>query len=202
MRRSAAFLALLLAFLGVVLPAVPADAATTRDLLNALTVSSELSRTGYDRSLFPHWIDGDGDGCDTREEVLIQESRVTASTGAGCSVTSGSWYSYYDGVYVSDPGSLDIDHMVPLAEAWDSGAKTWTTDRRRSFANDLGSARSLVAVTASSNRAKGDQDPAEWKPRTSVYCRYATDWINVKHRWSLTVNSTEKSALSSMLNSC
>ena len=100
---------------------------------------------GYDRDKFRHWTDADGDCQDTRDEVLRAESLIATS---GCDITEGEWRSYYDGVTTEDPSDLDIDHMVPLAEAWDSGAKQWTKKTRERFANDLGDRRSLVAVTA------------------------------------------------------
>ncbi|WP_031089223.1 HNH endonuclease family protein, partial [Streptomyces sp. NRRL S-15] len=82
--------------------------------------------------------------------------------GERCALTGGGWSSYYDEVEVTEARKLDIDHMVPLAEAWDSGAYDWTAERRQAYANDLGAERSLVAVTAKSNRSKSDKDPATW----------------------------------------
>jgi hypothetical protein len=93
--------------------------------------------------------------------------------------------------------------MVPLAEAWDSGARNWTTAQRQSYANDLGDDRTLVAVTDNVNQAKSDADPAEWMPPlSSVYCRYIAEWTAVKTRWGLTADSAEKSALTSYAASC
>ncbi|MBO4205993.1 HNH endonuclease family protein [Micromonospora echinofusca] len=184
--------------------AAPAQAATVsvplRTLIADLPVASEV-RTGYSRDLFPHWIDADGDGCNTRYEVLIAEAVTRPSVGSGCYLTGGRWYSYYDAAYWTNPSDLDIDHMVALAEAWDSGARNWTTSRRQSFANDLGDVRSLVAVTDNVNQAKGDQDPSTWMP-TYERCRYVAEWAAVKTRWRLTVDSAEKSALTSYANSC
>ena len=94
----------------------------------------------------------------------------------------GRWFSYYDRVSWTLAADVDIDHMVPLAEAWDSGARSWTTARRQAYANDLGDRRSLVAVTDNVNQAKGDQDPAAWLPQ-SPSCRYVREWVAVKIRW-------------------
>ncbi|MFI9639001.1 HNH endonuclease family protein [Micromonospora sp. NPDC051925] len=167
-----------------------------------LAVASEI-RTGYSRDLFPHWIDADGDGCDTRNEVLLAEA-VSAPTVTGtCTLSGGRWYSYYDNAYWTLTGDLDIDHMVPLAEAWDSGARSWTTSRRQAYANDLGDSRPLVAVTDNVNQAKSDQDPATWlPPYTSARCRYVNEWVATKTRWRLTVDSAEKSALTSLASGC
>lgn len=164
-----------------------------------LGVASEV-RTGYDRDLFPHWIDADGDRCDTRREVLISEADDPVTVGSGCSLSGGRWFSYYDGVSWTDTSRIDIDHMVPLAEAWDSGARGWTTSVRRAYANDLGDYRSLVGVTDSVNQAKGDQDPRTWMPAQQK-CRYLREWVAVKHRWRLTVDSAEKSSLASRVSS-
>ncbi len=153
-------------------------------------------RAGYSRDLFRLWIDANGDGCDTRHEVLIDEAVKAPHVGSGCSLTGGKWISPYDGVVVTDASKLDIDHLVPLAEAWDSGAYRWTAARRQAFANDLGVPWALFAVTASSNRSKGDQDPAEWlPPLESDRCTYVVDWVAVKTRWGLSVDPTERRAL-------
>lgn len=182
----------------------PAQAATVsvplRTLIADLPVASE-NRTGYSRDLFPHWIDADRNGCNTRYEVLIAEAVTRPTVGSGCRLSGGRWYSYYDGAYWTDPADLDIDHVVPLAEAWDSGARNWTTSRRQAFANDLGDARSLVAVTDRVNQSKGDKDPAEWLPARDR-CRYIAEWAAVKTRWRLTVDTAEKNALTSQASSC
>ena len=122
---------------------------------------------------------------------------------SGCSLSGGRWTSYYDGASWTATSDVDIDHVVALAEAWDSGARTWTTSVRQSFANDLGDSRSLIAVTDNVNQSKGDKDPAEWvPPLSSARCRFIAEWAAVKTRWRLTVDSTEKSALTSYAGSC
>lgn len=158
-------------------------------------------RTGYDRDLFHLWIDADGDGCDTRDEVLISEAEEAPSVGSGCSLGGGRWYSYYDGVSQHDAGDLDIDHVVPLAEAWDSGARSWTSSRREAYANDLGDSHTLVGVTASVNRSKGDQDLAEWLPDIN-HCRYLRDWVTAKIRWGLSQDSAEQSTAEDVVSGC
>ena len=168
--------------------------------ISDLPVATE-SRTGYSRDLFNHWIDADGDGCSTRSEVLISEADDPVTVGSGCSLSGGRWYSYYDAVSQTSASALDIDHMVPLAEAWDSGASSWTSSTRQAYANDLGDARSLVGVTAGENRSKGDQDVADWLP-DHEQCRYLREFVAVKHRWRLTVDSLEKSAMTSLASGC
>lgn len=172
-------------------------------LVGRLTVASPGADVGYDRSLFEHWTDDDGDGCDTRAEVLQAESDRPVETTGGCHVERGWWLSIYDGYSTDDASELDIDHLVALHEAWVSGAAAWGPERRQAFANDLGHPGALVAVTAAMNRSKGDRDPARWQPpNRSAWCLYAADWITVKERWGLTADPAEATALRNMLHGC
>ena len=175
----------------------PVGTSTLAAVLAGLPVAAE-QRDGYSRDLFVHWIDADKDGCDTRHEVLIGEAVVAPTVGPGCSLAGGAWLSPYDDLTFTDPSQLDIDHVVPLAEAWDSGAFGWDASRRQAFANDLGVTWSLIAVSAASNRSKADADPAEWLPPNVAYrCQYLLDWVAVKARWTLAVDSVEKAAIAS-----
>ncbi|MFG3345120.1 HNH endonuclease family protein [Streptomyces sp. NPDC048018] len=181
-------------------PPTPVSAATARTYLAALTVKAEGSTTGYSRDLFPHWITQSGT-CNTREVVLKRDG-VNVVTDSNCASVSGSWHSAYDGATWTAASDLDIDHVVPLAEAWRSGANSWTTSQRQGFANDL-TRPQLIAVTDNVNQAKGDQDPAEWLPSlTSYRCTYARMWVQVKYYYNLSIDSAEKSALQSILNGC
>jgi len=183
--------------------AAPTSGAGNLAELLAMVPTAPEQRAGYDRSLFVHWIDADGDGCDTRREVLIAESLTTVTIGASCAISGGSWLSLYDELSFTDPSGLDIDHVVALAEAWDSGAYGWSADRRKRFANDLDVTWSLIAVSASSNRSKSDQDPSDWLPPSSTdLCAYLGDWLAVKVRWSLSVDAGERSAIASELAAC
>ncbi|OKI56400.1 HNH endonuclease family protein [Micromonospora sp. CB01531] len=180
-------------------PGIPSKA-TAQSQLNALTVKTEGSMSGYSRDLFPHWITISGT-CNTRETVLKRDG-TSVVTDSSCAAVSGRWYSPYDGATWTAASDVDIDHVVPLAEAWRSGASSWTTSRRQSFANDL-TRPQLVAVTDNVNQAKGDQDPATWQPPLSSYrCTYSKMWITVKYSWGLSLQSSEKSALQNMLNTC
>lgn len=158
---------------------------------------------GYDRDFFRHWIDVDRNGCDTRREVLIAESTTPVVVGSGCSITGGTWFSVYDGVTTTNASSFDIDHLVPLKEAWNSGAHSWNPAAREAFANDLSLDVSLIAVSASSNRSKSDGDPADWlPPRSSYHCTYVSSWIAVKRAWNLSVDQREYDALAAVLAGC
>ncbi len=181
-------------------PPTPISAATARTYLGQLTVQAEGSSSGYSRDLFPHWITQSG-ACNTRETVLKRDGKNVV-TNSSCAATSGTWYSEYDGATWSAAADVDIDHIIPLAEAWRSGANSWTTSRRQSFANDL-TRPQLIAVTDNVNQSKGDQDPAEWLPsRTAYRCTYARMWVQVKQYYGMTVDSAEKSALQGILNGC
>jgi len=175
------------------------------NLLDLLKVRSEQNSNSYNRELFRHWSDFDSDGCDTRAEVLMLESfkNVTYTSSNGCTVATGKWFSVYDNLNITVAGTLDIDHFVPLKEAWESGASHWTSSQREAFANDLGFGPSLIAVTASTNRSKSDRDPASWLPPSSSYhCSYAKNWIRVKYRWRMSVDYSEKSALKNEISTC
>ncbi|MEV6332245.1 DUF1524 domain-containing protein [Streptomyces sp. NPDC051909] len=170
-----------------------AEVLTLTEAVEQLPIADE-SRDGYTRDKFKHWNAGLdlSDGCNTRNEVLLAEAIEVPTVGAGCKLSGGLWKSYYDEQLVDDPGKLDIDHMVPLAEAWDSGASAWTPKRREAYANDQDATTSLVAVTARSNRQKADQDPQSWlPPAPEAVCRYLSEWAATKLRWSLSADQGE-----------
>ncbi|MER6515470.1 HNH endonuclease family protein [Streptomyces sp. NPDC060334] len=181
-------------------PPTPISAAAARSYLATVTPAAEGSLSGYSRDLFPHWATVSGT-CNTRETVLKRDG-VNVVQDSACAAVSGSWYSEYDGATWTAASDIDIDHMVPLAEAWRSGASSWTTAKRQQFANDL-TRPQLIAVTDNVNQAKGDQDPGKWLPsRTAYRCTYARMWVQVKQYWGLKMDSGEKTALSSVLNGC
>ncbi|MFB7509820.1 HNH endonuclease family protein, partial [Streptomyces broussonetiae] len=150
----------------------PPPADVVRKELAELTVAAPHPMTGYSRSKFPHWITQYGT-CDTREVVLARDGQDVVQDEQ-CRAVSGIWYSAYDGKVSTRPSTeVDIDHVVPLANGWRSGADKWTTAKRRQFANDLTNPQ-LIAVSASSNRQKGDQSPDQWAPPLrSYWCTYA-----------------------------
>jgi hypothetical protein len=178
-------------------------AGTTAALLASIVVENEYT-SGYVRELFPHWKDLDGNGCDTREEVLIRDSVTKAQVDPfGCVVVAGDWVSPYDGARWSDKGDVDIDHVVALKEAWDSGAWAWTTSQRTLFANDLSDPRTLLAVTDSVNQSKSDKDPSNWlPPLASYHCTYIADWVAVKARWKLSMDQSEYGRVKKLVDSC
>ncbi|MFG2140829.1 DUF1524 domain-containing protein [Streptomyces sp. NPDC048650] len=182
-------------------PPAPPSEATARAELGALTVAAPHSMDGYARDKFDIWSH-QPDGCTTRQDVLARDAKAVADGQEACQPTSGKWYSAYDDTTVTVVAQATIDHMVPLAEAWRSGADKWSTDQRKAFGNDLKDPQLLVA-SESSNSSKSDSGPADWKPTNhSFWCTYAKDYTHVKSVWKLTTTDAEKSALTSMLDTC
>ena len=151
----------------------------------------------YDRDEWKHWTDADADGdCqDARNEALVAESRTRVSyrTDRRCRVSAGEWLAPYTSTVVTDPTKLDIDHMVPLGNAHQSGAWNWSAQQKEQYANYLRDPQNLIAVTASANRSKGARGPEEWKPENrSYWCQYAIDWVTIKDTLNLTVTQGVK----------
>lgn len=184
-------------------PGDPAAVAQALTLLDRIPVAPERRR-GYDRSDWPHWLDVDGDCLDTRDEVLAAESLERMTLDAeGCNLVAGLWLDAYTGQTTRDPGRLDVDHVVPLAEAWRSGGHAWSAERRAAYANDLGDPRTLAAVSASANRSKGDQGPEEWlPPERDTRCGYVAGWVAIKARWQLSMDERERIAVGNLLRAC
>lgn len=183
-------------------PALGLDesAVTPSQLLAELTVAADSS-VPYNRDLFAEGIDVDGDGCNTRREVLQLESLVPVTMPSGCDITAGEWFSWYEGATQTDPSALEMDHLVALKEAWISGAHAWTDQQRSDYANDLDIDATLTVVTGSVNGAKSAYDPAQWLPSYEASrCRYVSDWMTVKYRWNLTVDHAEKLSLQSVID--
>jgi hypothetical protein len=171
-------------------------------LLQTIRVENEY-QVGYDRALFDHWRDIDGDGCDSRDQVLKRDSiSLPQVDPVNCNVIAGDWVSPYDGSKWSYPSDIDIDHVVALKEAWDSGAWAWSAAQRKAFANDTSDSRTLLAVTDSVNQSKSDKDPSNWLPPLQSYtCTYLGNWIAVKVRWSLSMDSSEYGRIKNLLQS-
>lgn len=198
-------------------PVAPAETVSPARAARLLDDLPRAPRTwggpSYDRDAFgTPWADTDGNGCNQRDDVLLRDAvagSTTVATQGRCDhdVLAGEWLDPYTGRRLAfddlkAPGqaqALQIDHVVPLAEAWRSGAAEWSAERRRSFANDL---PGLLAVDGPTNAAKSDDDPAAWRPRAAYQCRYATRWVAVKSEWSLAVDPSEVAALEDMLGRC
>ena len=159
----------------------------------------------YDRDDWLHWIDADHDCQDTRNEVLIQESTVavTFRDDRHCKVAAGRWVDPYGGQVITNPKQLDIDHLVPLANAHLAGAWAWNAERRRDYANELVESEHLIAVHRSLNRQKGAKGPEDWKPPSQAFwCDYAKAWKRTKDHWGLTMTTREAGVLSEMEATC
>jgi hypothetical protein len=202
------------------LPSKPVTSATgvaTRDALHALAHLVVRPRPqgtrGYRRDAFgSSWADTDGNGCNQRDDVLLRDAvpgttRVAQQDSCDHDVLAGTWHDPYTGSTLhftdlkdlSQAEAIQIDHVVPLAEAWVSGASAWSSDRRQAFANDL---HELLAVDGPTNMSKGDGDPAAWRPRKGYQCTYARRWIAIKSTWHLAVDPPEVAALRQMLGYC
>ncbi|KAJ7643710.1 hypothetical protein FB45DRAFT_895861, partial [Roridomyces roridus] len=178
----------------------PVSVATAKTYLSELVVAVDSNSPAYSRDQFKTWDIISGT-CDTRETVLKRDG-TDVVTSSACAATSGNWVSPYDGVATTLASDLDIDHVVPLKEAWISGARDWTAAQREAYANDL-TRPQLVAITDNLNESKGDKDPAGFVPPLASYvCTYIRAWITVKHFYDLTIDSAEKTALTNYINKC
>lgn len=181
----------------------PTVAPSVRDRLAVLVIDDRPSPQGtYRRDDWPHWEDVDGNGCDARQDALIRWTTTTATldTSRRCKVLAGTWLSPYDGRTASSPSEVEIDHLVPLAEAFRSGGWRWDPGQRRRFANDQ---VELVATSSSSNRSKSDSTPDEWRPaRREAWCAYADRYVTVKATYGLSITTDERDALGQMLDTC
>ena len=185
----------------------PPSAQEAEQHLSGLTVAPAGSMSDYSRELFPHWAsDGtvfgwnEPDGsCDVRDDALIRDGQGV-QIDEDCSFVTGEWTGPYTGAILASSGEVDIDHVVPLANAWRSGASGWSTADRERYANDPSV---LLATDDGTNQEKGDKGPEAWKPPNKGYwCEYSRRWINIKSTWGLTITSPEKAALKEMLSTC
>ncbi len=155
----------------------------------------------YRRKLYPHWIDRDGDCQNERQEILIGRSLVPVifkinRKGKSCTVLSGTWRDFYFKELLTEASEIDVYHIVPLKHAHDSGAFSWSRDKRRQFANDP---ENLVLTNKSYNRQKGAQTPLKWLPVNRSYaCRYFKRWLFVKRKYALEITSLELSEFKKM----
>jgi hypothetical protein len=182
--------------------------------LNSLVVVEQDAQVAYDRDEWKHW--DSITGCwDVREQVLSDEAQPGSlvllnqdkvqltDVASACSIQSGVWNDPYTGTVITDPGALDIDHMIPLKKAAVSGGYLWDEAQKETYANDLTFTGHLLAVDAGENRSKSDRGPAEWIPDNQAYwCTYATNWVTVSVNYQLTVTVADKSALENLLATC
>ncbi|MGN6425881.1 MAG: HNH endonuclease family protein [Leifsonia sp.] len=181
--------------------------AKARELLASLAVKGRAPATGYDRveRFGEAWRDVDGNGCDTRDDILARDL-VDARTRSDCRVLTGTLHDPYTGrtiVFergVQTSAAVQIDHVVALMDAWQTGAQALTDDQRVRLANDP---LNLVAVDGPTNQAKGAGDAATWLPPSAGYrCTYASRQVAVKARYALWVTPAEKDALTRLLAHC
>jgi hypothetical protein len=187
----------------------PPSAEDSLSMLEGLTVTPSGSMAGYSREKFPHWASeaqtygwAEPDGsCDVRDAALIRDGEGVEIDG-DCSITAGTWLDPYTGQTLTDSSEVDIDHVVPLANAWRSGASSaeWSTADREAYANDP---QVLLSADDGANQTKGDKGPEAWKPpNRDHWCEYARRWIWIKSDWHLSINPAEEAALRQMIGTC
>lgn len=186
-------------------PGPPAAAGRTVSDLQALRSEEESHADSYDRDAFGRrWADLDGNGCGQRDDVLARDLSDVRRRDGSCTVVSGRLVDPWTGAEVAftkaEPSRVQIDHVVSLAEAWRSGAWSWTDERRERYANDLSV---LLATAGDVNRAKGDRDAATWSPAgAGRSCAYARHVVDIKTVYGLSVDRAERSALLRALEPC
>ena len=188
----------------------PVDAAAAQALaqLTTLAVKGRAPMTGYSRDAFgPAWKDVDHNGCDTRNDILQRDlTAIVFQAGSTCVVASGSLADPYTGkniAFLRGEGTstaVQIDHVVALGDAWQTGAFQWTDEKRLELANDP---QELLAVNGPTNEAKGDGDAATWlPPNKSFRCSYIEIQVSVKAKYGLWVTPAEHDAMSRILKGC
>lgn len=186
--------------------AAPGTAAAA---LAQLEVKGRAPMTGYDRELFgPAWKDIDRNGCDQRNDILARDlvDETFREGPQGCIVVSGVLHDKYTGMTIhfqrgqGTSEKVQIDHVVPLANAWQTGAQGWSAAKREQFANDP---LNLMATDGPTNQAKGAGDAATWlPPNRTFWCPYVARQIAVKAKYDLWVTPAEKDAMQRVLDSC
>ena len=201
--RRIVVLALLLTYIPHQANAAPNDDALT--VLNSLSVKGRAAKTGYTRAQFTHWSDLDRNGCDARNDTLKRDlTEVIYKAGTrDCKVIAGLLLDPFSGkviTFSSTKSTIDIDHVVALSNAWQTGAAYFDKTKRQQIANDP---LNLLAVDFSLNRQKGDGDAATWLPPLKSYrCDYVARQIAVKAKYGLWVTQPEKIAIIKLLEKC
>lgn len=194
-------------------PINPADASAALASLNTLTVAN-ADKVTYNRDEWKQWVAQPGHSCwDAREAVLYRDAKpnsvamldankkTTTDVNQACSIQSGDWIDPYSGKEITNPSSIDIDHMIPLSYVAQHGGQAWDKKKKESYANDLSDPTHLLAVSASENRSKGDKGPSAYQPKIGQ-CSYGVAWVKVAKTWDISITSADKSALQKMLETC
>jgi hypothetical protein len=175
-------------------------------LLTPLVIAEPSHQATYVRIEFgSRWIDADKNCRNTRAEVLVAQSEdeVEFRPPRECAVQAGLWIDPWSGQTITEASKLDVDHTVPLANAWRSGAWEWTREQRVEYANYLDDPEHLIAIRLSDNRRKGDKGPEAWQPvDEDSWCEYAIAWSRIKGEWDLTATEHEWDALEEMAATC
>lgn len=184
---------------------------TTLNILENLTVS-ENDNPQYNRADWFHW-ENLTECWTVREQVLYSQAltvtlldannNITENVNEACSIKNGTWVDLYTGETLTNPNEIDIDHMIPLQVASHSGGNNWDIQKKREYANYLEYSDHLIAISADTNKDKGNKTPSDWKPKnTDYHCTYATNWVTISYIWELTITEADKKALQNMLKTC
>jgi len=167
-----------------------------------IVVAPDAELAVYDRSEWKHWVDEDKDCQDARQEALIATTEVepTYKTERRCKVVIGQWTDPYTGTVITEASKVDVDHVVALQDAHESGGFVWDRNSKSQFANDPAN---LLPVSASANRSKGSRGPDEWLPPLEGYrCEYIRKWVAIKATWDLASSDCEAARIEYMLKMC
>lgn len=186
----------------VTIPQVAESAYDIISKLDKLPVRDERP-LGYARYRFGLWADEDGDGCTTHDDVVVTQAIEAVRRTDPCRIVSGRWLSPYDNAAIENPDDIDVDHVVSLVEAWESGAYKWTDEQRNAYLNDLSDPTAILAVSSISEDDKDNRDPADWVPTNVDYrCRYLQTWVDVKTVWKLSVDAGERESIAAAALNC
>jgi hypothetical protein len=180
-----------------------------------INTSSYNADAPYDRYEWRHWDNYERSCWNVREEVLwrdaVKDETLTLldinkvrtdDKSKACYITGGTWVDPYTGEEFTNPSDLDVDHMIPLGYAARAGGYLWDDNKKMDYANYLDYNYHLVAVSASANRSKSDNGPADWKPRKEFYCQYGVAWTVITNKWELSLDNGDKKAIQGMLEAC
>jgi hypothetical protein len=186
----------------VTIPEVPQSAYDIITKLDKLPVRDETP-LGYTRYRYGLWQDADGDGCTTRDDILVDQAIEAVRRTNPCDIVSGRWVSPYDNAAVENPDEMRVDHVVGLYESWKSGGREWSDKRRNDYLNDLADKGAILAVSSLAFSDKDGRDPGDWLPPNEAFrCTYLQTWVDIKTKWKLSVDAGERESIAAAALGC
>lgn len=186
---------------------VTPDWGSIGEALGGFTAPSSERKPAYERKLFGDgWLDTDGNGCDTRNDILARDLTNKIVDGNGCTVLSGTLTDLYTGKTIhftrgpATSSAVQIDHIIPLALAWNEGAWKWSNAQREAFANDP---MNLLAVDGPTNGSKSDRSISAWlPPAKSAHCEYVALYVAVHDKYDLAMSDADRNTASTLIGAC